>query len=894
MGSMEEDSLQLIHNLQKYYFEQRNLDAVAQLLDENIRWFGTGSSGCYTGLAQTQAMIRQEQAAFKGSFHVLHSQYEAAPLADGLCMVDGVLTIQENGWELSAKAQMRLSAICARAGDAVKLRQFHLSIPDGLGSAEEIPQLLAGENCGTLRRQLDRQFQRLKRSNRDLQALTNNIPGGVICCDCTQELNILQYSKGFLAMFGYTREDMKNLFDNRYINVVYEPDRKELLKTIRQQLSGASSVKEFEYRAVHKDGRIIWVFDRGQLVEQDGGQSAFYCMLMDVTETKKYQEELRLSLERHQIILNQTADIIFEWDIPRDIISLSSNWEKKFGYPPKMRHLSGSAFKTAHIHPDDLETIAGAVRNLKDGVSYVEAEMRIAHQDGRYLWCRGRATLQLDGHGRPAKAVGVIIDIDQEKQRVRRVEERAERDTLTGLYNKGTAQGRMEQTLKEMDASQFCALMILDVDNFKTVNDMYGHLSGDAMLTDIAGVLQKHFDSRDIIGRIGGDEFAVLMRSGEDREAVGRRAEELLAAFDSLMDKGRGPCRLSCSIGIALSPKDGRDFYTLYERADAALYYAKTRGKNGYDFYTRGRPRPGLEAAGRTFAGTQIDSDSIPGGLRNQLAEYVFHVLYQSMNIETALPLILEIVGRQFDVSRVYIYELSQGRDTLRDTFEWCADGVPSQMEAAKDLSCRKLGPLLRTLDRTGVFYSKDVNQLPDEVRELLDAQGIHSVLQCAIRDGSRLQGAVGFDECRSQRFWTREQIDTLSFVAQVVSIFLLKKRAQTQTEDVMRCMQAILDVQEALILAVDKESMEILYANRRACDALPDMEMGDRCYEIFHHEALLCPYCPAMRLNDNEKRFMTSMHIPALGRTMKVRATEINWVCGREVYLVSLWEKES
>ena len=116
------------------------------------------------------------------------------------------------------------------------------------------------------------------------------------------------------------------------------------------------------------------------------------------------------------------------------------------------------------------------------GIRYCEQEWRIAREDGRYVWCRIRATLLLDEQGGPAKALGVVIDIDDEKKAVLALQERAERDALTGLYNKGTAQAMMERCLSAMDHGERCAVLILDMDDFKMVNDMFGHLRGDVIL----------------------------------------------------------------------------------------------------------------------------------------------------------------------------------------------------------------------------------------------------------------------------------------------------------------------------------------------------------------------------------------------------------------------------
>ncbi|MFR9190455.1 MAG: PAS domain-containing protein [Anaerotruncus massiliensis (ex Togo et al. 2019)] len=132
---------------------------------------------------------------------------------------------------------------------------------------------------------------------------------------------LIQYSEGF-PMFTYG-EDLQTRFHNNFAGMIYEKDLRGVWETALRQLA-KSNTKEIEYRVRCKDGRLVWVLDRGQLVEDERGRKWFYCILIDITRTKKAQEELRLSLERHQIIMDQTTDIIFEWDISRDYLTAQS------------------------------------------------------------------------------------------------------------------------------------------------------------------------------------------------------------------------------------------------------------------------------------------------------------------------------------------------------------------------------------------------------------------------------------------------------------------------------------------------------------------------------------------------------------------------------------------
>ena len=162
------------------------------------------------------------------------------------------------------------------------------------------------------------------------------------------------------------------------------------------------------------------------------------------------------------------------------------------------------------------------------------------------------------------------------------LENRVQRDLLTGLYNRSYAESYIDQYFKDETCSGI--LLMLDIDNFKTVNDTLGHLHGDLLLKQFAKIVEDLFFKGDVISRVGGDEFLVLMKSSNTENAavkahaILRRFNHYLSAFPTLSDVG-------CSIGIAAAPRDGMDFKTLYRNADRALYTVKNSGKHNFAFH---------------------------------------------------------------------------------------------------------------------------------------------------------------------------------------------------------------------------------------------------------------------------------------------------------------------
>lgn len=725
----------------------------------------------------------------------------------------------------------------------------------------------------------------------NFDTLAKHIPGGIICCDTTPDLKLLQYSEGFLKMTGYSREELARKFQNRFSLLICKEDRDETIRSLTVQMA-KSSVKELEYRIVCGDGSLRWFVDRGALLTMGDGETAYCCILMEIDEAKKSRDELRLSLQRLEIIMNQTADIIFEWDIINDDLRFSPNWGKKFGYEPVSGRAKMLTSEMCHIFHEDWPVLEQLRRDMISGKRFVESECRIAKATDDFIWCSVRASLIMDGHGRPAKAIGVIIDIDSDKRKTMKLQERAEKDALTDLYNKGTVEKLSRSYLREIDQDQMCAMLLLDLDNFKIVNDIYGHLSGDALLSDVAKVLTNTFRKSDIVGRIGGDEFLVVMKEITDKDVAARKAAEILGRFGLLLRQRRDGFSMSASVGISVFPEDGQDFRMLYNSADIALHWAKEAGKSDYRFYSKTmrsfkatleQPEPPAAPRLQTKAeGSEIESRG------KGFVEYIFRTLYESKDLKKDILLLLEIVGRRFDVSRAYIFEDSQDGSYGMNTFEWCNVGITAQKSALQCVSYEILGDYRANFNEDGIFYCKDIQGLPEAQRKLLESQGIKSILQCTISDEGIPRGFIGFDECRNNRFWTQRQVDTLSIIADMLSTFLMKNRAQAKIEQLVKSLALVLDHQDAWIYVVEKDSFRILYANKKTRDDLPDMKLEVPCYRTFFERDAPCFGCPILALNPGETEKEKEVYSVVVGKEVLAKVNQLTWADDRASYLVT------
>lgn len=520
------------------------------------------------------------------------------------------------------------------------------------------------------------------------------------------------------------------------------------------------------------------------------------------------------------------------------------------------------------LYPADRQTLRKELEKLNVHRGKMILKCRIICKDGSFRWVMNSMQPICRENGQ-TQIFSIMLDIDSEKKNTDKLQQRAERDALTGLYNREETERRITDCLME-DPHAVNAMFMIDTDNFKQINDTRGHLFGDAVLTEMAEGMKKLTRDIDVVGRIGGDEFTIFYRNIKSRDIASNLAERLLEMFRNLFRNEKNILNVTCSIGIALSPDNGQDFQSLYRNADLALYRAKNQGKNQYAIFDKGDVMEPAQSRNSAL-GAAIDSNQGPSGALDNLVSYVFQILYNAGDLGHAIQMILEIVGKRFGVSRAYIFENSEDDTYCDNTYEWCNTGVVPQKEYLQHYVYEESLEYEELFRKDSIFYCRDIYSLKPEQVTLFENQGIKATLQCAIRDGGRFRGFVGFDECTGLRMWTQDEIDMLSLISQVLTTFLLKKQAVDRDRRLALRLNSILDLLDAYVYTIKKDNFEVIYLNRRLNALDPSVKVGMICYQAFFDRSEPCEYCPlAGRHGD--------IYIPKYHLWARIRGVSMKW----------------
>lgn len=229
------------------------------------------------------------------------------------------------------------------------------------------------------------------------------------------------------------------------------------------------------------------------------------------------------------------------------------------------------------VHPEDMKMVRDAIyAGLEHSGSY-EISYRMRKRDGEYLWVSGKGK-EIAAEGGRQAFISVVMDISESINQQQRLEREAAYDSLTGIYNRRKAIELVNHIAREARPGAFC---MIDIDNFKEANDIYGHVSGDCILQELADILRRQTRHSDIVARIGGDEFIVYFYDAQDREVIRRRVEHFCQLFREYNQQHYPKSRLSLSVGVLYSERQNQPFGALYEWADKLLYEVKKQGKHG-------------------------------------------------------------------------------------------------------------------------------------------------------------------------------------------------------------------------------------------------------------------------------------------------------------------------
>lgn len=416
----------------------------------------------------------------------------------------------------------------------------------------------------------------LKRAEEIYTTLAEKSPIGVFI---VQDGNIQWSNKKLQESMGYKASDLINI---PYLHLVH-PDDREMLKSNSIAMLRGNMFIPFEYRLVTKTGEVLWHVGSVASIIYNGKRAVLGSQ-MNINPQKQAEINLRQSEERYRTIIDTIADAYYEVDLIGNTTMFNDAYLKLYEYSEK--EMQGKNYRT-YVDKEHAEIAYWVFHQVfKTGKPTKKMEWEIIVKSGEKKQVELSVSLIQDANGKPAGFRGIISDITDRRKAEETIRHQAFHDPLTSLANRILFYDRAYMAFNSAKRSgKMVAVIILDLDNFKEINDNKGHKVGDEVLKGVSERLSKMVRTSDTVARYGGDEFTLIIPSLSSEENALIVARKIVKAFSEPFHLDTGDVTVTASIGAAMYPLHGRDIDTLMSKADNAMYRAKATGRNRYCWY---------------------------------------------------------------------------------------------------------------------------------------------------------------------------------------------------------------------------------------------------------------------------------------------------------------------
>ena len=425
------------------------------------------------------------------------------------------------------------------------------------------------------------------------RGLIDHLPIAIYIDGAGDDDPMIDVSPGIEDLLGVSREDYLREGSD-WSDYIHPDDHDAMVEASARSVANETEYHE-EFRAVHADGRVVWVREDAVLIRDADGNPLYWLgVCIDITQLVETQRDLHHAQSTYGALVEQIPAIVYQdkTDDSWSTVYVSPQITTLLGVLPE-EWTGESKLWSQMLHPDDRDRAIEEVdRGIESGEPY-SVEYRMVARDGRVKWFQDTAVMLRDADGNPAYTHGVMLDITERREAEERLTYLAYHDSLTGMPNRAMFDELLELSLaRARRADRGVAVLALDVDNFKLINDSLGHEVGDRLIAQIAARLQEATRDTDLVARPGGDEFLMLLADldqvspvvDENGAAISAQAvaHRVLESFEAPFEVDGTELYVTASIGISVFPLDAADATSLLRNADSAVYLAKANGPGGY------------------------------------------------------------------------------------------------------------------------------------------------------------------------------------------------------------------------------------------------------------------------------------------------------------------------
>ncbi len=509
-------------------------------------------------------------------------------------------------------------------------------------------------------------------------------------------------------------------------------------------------------------------------------------------ERLRRQREVETERNRLKSLVSVGITRIFEYDMARDCFMTAKGVDGNYTDERYIDNFRESVKQLRYVLYADWGRFDDFLADCDSGKEHIERQLRLRDHNADYKWFSVRGRRIEDGTNGPGKIIGVLENIDEVKRMEIRQADENKRDPLTKLYRMDYAKELISEflhTQSESDTPEFAGLLTLNIDNMGILNERMGKAFGDEILRNIATDLDDIFYPTDVLGRVGGDEFVILMKNIADVRDIDKKIREIQRVISRTYVGENVSFGSTVGIGASVYPTDGEDFDTLFDKSEKALFHAKNAGKNCYGFYLAAKEEiynqyPIEERRARIIMADKEFGESV--GNSDSLIELAFKLIDESKDTDSAINLLIRRVARQMGLGGIRI-KARVGKEFRTVNMYQCST-VPDVEFDDSDMvySFEQWKDMLEEYRaHNNLIVCDSVMDIENNVmRKLMLAVGAKACVGCAFADKGEFAGSIDFVVFDGPRAWSAEDLTTVRAVTNVVSSYLLKMKAYEDASD--------------------------------------------------------------------------------------------------------------
>ena len=420
--------------------------------------------------------------------------------------------------------------------------------------------------------------------------LLQTAPGSVIKLAVDDMLTILYAQDAFFTVVRNAADMNRAGKQVSLLRLVYSADVISVTQQIASQKNRKDETLRFHFRVLQTDGSFKWIQIAGKKMQETFHQGeklvpVYSCLATDITEFMQQYKKLEQSADYHRVITELSRDLYFEYEIATDTLVFNEIFREIFGKESTMQGLRERLKKSKLIHQEELQAVNNIFNSMMNGRKQVRFELRMIPKDGKPCWYICYASIIFDENKTPIKVVGKLSTINQVEQQPEEVSYEPVLDSLTKVCNKESTERMIDQVMGKQEKDSLSALLLVEIRNYKNINEIRKTISGENILTTIGSILKGHFRTSDIIGRIGLSEFAILIKDLPTDHMAYDKAEQLCEVLASQYSYEHTKSGLQVSIGLTLQ-RGGQEYQTMLANANAALIMAKKIPNSSFEVFS--------------------------------------------------------------------------------------------------------------------------------------------------------------------------------------------------------------------------------------------------------------------------------------------------------------------